>query len=326
MIVIKREQQNNMVVSISQHKTLPNPSYLFSFTHILSKEKVQFYPENISTNNLRYDEFTFYEGEAPSGYTGSIPYIHFPYPGQYYYSVLEMFNTGTTNPLYAFEKLEEGRCVVEDLTIPQPYSFVYTQGNPTNKNFIYYKPGTNIQNLIVSLNYDTTALNPSGSTYIGLYPNFVIKNNTTGVIKTLQNTLYNENLCNTYESASANTAQIEIILGTGGTSYSFYLDPDQTTGYGYSWDTAELTGITYSNFGLGSDPLYYSASTELFYSDGSSSSSTTQTSFYIDPNSVETFSFELIGNAAGCLITNYILFESGDIFQAENGDLIEYEY
>ena len=276
---------------------------------------------------MRYDEFTFYEGEAPVGYSGSTPYVHFPYPGQYYYSVYEMFNTGTTNPAYAFEKLEEGRCVVEDLTIPKPYSYVYRDGNVNNSNWIYYKPGTNTKNLIVSFNYNSFAPDITGSTYIGLYPNLIVKNETTGVVKTIENNLYNLNTCGTYEAVSGDTSQIEIITGSGGTTYSFYLDPDQVVGYGYNFSSTTLTGITYSNFGIGSDPLYYSASTTSYFSDGSSSSSTTQTAFYIDPSSVKTINFTLQGNAAGCIAqTYYILFENNDIFTAENGDLIEYEH
>jgi len=85
MLNIQRNQNNKVVVSVSRHKTLANPNYLFSFQHILSKEKVQFFPKNISTSVNRYDEFEFNEGLEPAGYTGDVPYVIFPYPGQYYY-------------------------------------------------------------------------------------------------------------------------------------------------------------------------------------------------------------------------------------------------
>ena len=107
MLRIQRNQQNNLVVSVSRHKTIPNPQYLFSFEHIMSKEKVRFFPKNISTTQNRYDEFTFWEGQEPSGYSGDVPYEIFPYPGQYYYSVYECFTQNSTDPRYAFDKLEE---------------------------------------------------------------------------------------------------------------------------------------------------------------------------------------------------------------------------
>jgi len=136
MLRIQRNQNNKLVVSVSNHKTISSPNYLFSFQHILSKEKVQFFPKNISTSTNRYDEFEFNEGVEPAGYTGDTPYEIFPYQGQYFYSVYEMFNDNSTNPQYAFDKLEEGRAVVEDDSVVEPYEYTYISTNEENENFI----------------------------------------------------------------------------------------------------------------------------------------------------------------------------------------------
>ena len=49
MILLKKGQLNKMAVSASQNKLLSNPVYLFSFQHIMSGDKVIFYPENITS-------------------------------------------------------------------------------------------------------------------------------------------------------------------------------------------------------------------------------------------------------------------------------------
>jgi hypothetical protein len=71
-----------MVVTVSQNSELTNPEYLFSFTHIFSKENVTFIPADISMHKNRYDEFYFVEG------TG-LGEIDFPYEGLYLYSISE---------------------------------------------------------------------------------------------------------------------------------------------------------------------------------------------------------------------------------------------
>ena len=59
MLLIKTGQTNTMVVTVSQNSTISNPQWLFSFTHIFSKDNVTFIPTDISTHKNRYDEFEF---------------------------------------------------------------------------------------------------------------------------------------------------------------------------------------------------------------------------------------------------------------------------
>ena len=136
MLYIKRGQTNNMVVSVSQHKTLANPFYLFSFQNILSNTFVRFYPQNTSTNTDRYDQFTFVETATPlSGQTP--PQETFEYEGQYYYSIYEMVSSATTNPQYATSKLEEGRAFVSGQTVGSFYPDTFISDNEINENYIF---------------------------------------------------------------------------------------------------------------------------------------------------------------------------------------------
>jgi hypothetical protein len=110
MLIIRKNQTNDLVVTVSMNKTLPSPFYLFSFQHITSKERVSFIGETITTNS-RYDKFRFVEGTT-TNLSLTPPQVNFEYLGQYYYSVYEQLGSGNTNPALAYNKLEEGRAIV----------------------------------------------------------------------------------------------------------------------------------------------------------------------------------------------------------------------
>ena len=111
MLIIRKNQVNNIIATVSMNKTLPNPYYLFSFQNIASKERISFIPEVI-TSNVRYDKFRFIE-------TGNVnlsaipPQVWFGNDlGQWYYSIYEQVSSGNTNIALAYNKLESGRAIL----------------------------------------------------------------------------------------------------------------------------------------------------------------------------------------------------------------------
>lgn len=110
MLIIRKNEVNNPIATVSMNKTLSNPYYLFSFQHIASKERVSFVPQVI-TSNCRYDKFRFTETFS-TNLSVTPPEVHFPYLGQYYYSIYEQIGSGNTDPALAYNKLESGRAVV----------------------------------------------------------------------------------------------------------------------------------------------------------------------------------------------------------------------
>lgn len=137
MIYIKRGETNDIVTTCSLNKEYPgSPYYLFSFTHILSKEVVRFYPQNISTHTNRYDEFRFIEG-VNENLNAVPPIVTFPYEGQYYYSIFEMVNSGSTNPSTAYNKVEEGRAYVSGNTQDVSFYTEFISSNEDNDNYIF---------------------------------------------------------------------------------------------------------------------------------------------------------------------------------------------
>lgn len=246
MLLIKRNSLNEIVVTVSQHKTLASPNYLFSFEHILSKEKVRFYPKNISTSTERYDEFTFFEGEEPLGYTGDTPYILFPFDGQYYYGVYEMVTTASTNPSYAFDKLEEGRAVIEDDTNPAEFS-LYTAGNETNQNFIYYGDDYNKDFFLFRMYSVRNNLSLSRpSEWSDIYPPITITNGYTGVEEKYNYSATTFNICG--NPSWFTTEEFYIPFKTGSTgSFRVEVTTGDTLTYGYSAASVNLNAV-YSGF------------------------------------------------------------------------------
>lgn len=110
MLIIRKNQTNNLIATVSMNKTLPNPFYLFSFQHIASKERISFFPQVI-TSNIRYDKFRFVEAPT-TNLTTTPPQVFFEYLGQYYYSIYETITSASTDPSLAYNKLESGRAWV----------------------------------------------------------------------------------------------------------------------------------------------------------------------------------------------------------------------
>lgn len=136
MLYIKRGQTNKMAVTLTQNAIEGQPHFwLFSFENILSKETINFFPEDITTSPQRYDEFMFVETDNPV--SGQIPpQVKFEYEGDYYYRVYQMASTGSTNPSNALGLIEEGRALVSGDTIGVFYS-QFISDNEDNNNIIF---------------------------------------------------------------------------------------------------------------------------------------------------------------------------------------------
>lgn len=133
MLIIKTNQPNTLVVTVSQNSELTNPEYLFSFTHIFSKQSVSFIPVDISTHKSRYDEFYFVEGTG----VGQIP---FPYQGQYLYAIYEQpAGSGNLNPALAYNVVENGDAQVfpsTASTMESQYD-IFISSDEENSNIIF---------------------------------------------------------------------------------------------------------------------------------------------------------------------------------------------
>jgi len=121
MILLKSNQLNKIVVTLTQNTTVCDPEYLFQFIHIFSKKEVDFILPDVSPHPTRYNQFEFVEGQG----VGEIP---FPYEGQYnYYAYAQPFGSGNLNPLLATELVENG--IAE---------FIVVSADTTNENYFEF--------------------------------------------------------------------------------------------------------------------------------------------------------------------------------------------
>ena len=134
MILIKKGQTNNISLSVSLNRTIENPYYLFSFTHIQSKNQINFIPKVILIND-RYDEFRFVEAPT-TNLSLDPPQVYFQYDGQYWVEVYEQTSSGNTDPSQSGQMLWDGRGVIEDPAVQSPY-YQWTSNNEDNANFIF---------------------------------------------------------------------------------------------------------------------------------------------------------------------------------------------
>jgi hypothetical protein len=134
MILLKTNQVNTMVVTVSQNATIPNPEWLFSFTHIFSKQQVRFIPTDISSHKVRYDEFIFTEGNG-------VGKIQFPYEGEYTYGIYQnaVGNYGNLNPAQSQGIIETGTAllVAQSATTTNDYYVEYISNDEFNSNYIF---------------------------------------------------------------------------------------------------------------------------------------------------------------------------------------------
>jgi hypothetical protein len=134
MLIVKANQPNYLVVTVSQNSELPNPEYLFSFTHIFSKQKVNFIPLDVSTHKSRYDEFYFVEGSG-------VGEVRFPYEGQYVYTIYEQpAGSGNLNPALSTNAVEYGDAtlfIASATTSASEWNVVFVSPNENNSNVIF---------------------------------------------------------------------------------------------------------------------------------------------------------------------------------------------
>lgn len=110
MLVINKNTNNNLIVTLQEKVTLANPYYLFVFQSDVTGEKVSFLQSNISTHTDRYDEFLITERSTnlnPS--SGTIEFLPI---GSWTYKVYEQSSSTNLNEAEAGTLLETGQAKV----------------------------------------------------------------------------------------------------------------------------------------------------------------------------------------------------------------------
>jgi hypothetical protein len=120
MIYIIRNTTNQVVLTLTESVTIPNPFFIFSFQPLATLNEYQpliyFTTLDLSNYCNRYNLFEIVEDDNGSTNGGNDIPLYLK-PGQYQYKVYQS-TTDSLNPNTFGSLLEEGKMVVGDLTQP----------------------------------------------------------------------------------------------------------------------------------------------------------------------------------------------------------------
>lgn len=120
MIYIIRNTTNQVVLTLTESVTIPNPFFIFSFQPLATLNEYQpliyFTTLDVSNYCNRYNLFEITEDDAGSTNGGNDIPLYLK-PGQYQYKVYQS-TTDSLDPNDFGSLLEEGKMVVGDLTQP----------------------------------------------------------------------------------------------------------------------------------------------------------------------------------------------------------------
>lgn len=110
MLVINKNTNNTLIVTLQEKVTLSNPYYLFVFTNDATDISVVFLQSNTSTQKERYDQFLITERSTSLNASSGI--IEFLPLGSWTYEIYEQSSSSNLNPVNAGALLETGKAKV----------------------------------------------------------------------------------------------------------------------------------------------------------------------------------------------------------------------
>ena len=129
--------ENLLYVSVSPHKTLPNPYYLLSMEHLQTGKKYQVITQNVtnvtvSPYNQRYDILKIGVFETEDRVNGT---VYIDEVGQFFYSIREQVSSTNLNPSLSGDKLEAGI-----LFFDQSFSDTFYYSGETGETYYPVEP------------------------------------------------------------------------------------------------------------------------------------------------------------------------------------------
>ena len=120
MILINKNENNTIIVTLKEKTTLDSPTYLFKFTNDITKDSVKFIATNLSSYQYRYDQFLITETSGSTNLTSGV--IELSPTGFWSYTIYEQSSTTSLDERQATGIVETGKVqVVGDPTISPKY-------------------------------------------------------------------------------------------------------------------------------------------------------------------------------------------------------------
>lgn len=110
MIVINKGQNNTIVVTLDEKRTLTAPTYLFKFTNDVTGTAVRFIAANQSAYTYRYDQFLITETSGTINLTSGV--IELSPAGFWSYVIYEQTSTTSLDEKLSTGVVETGKVKV----------------------------------------------------------------------------------------------------------------------------------------------------------------------------------------------------------------------
>lgn len=134
MILINKNENNLITITLSEKTTLSSPVYLFKFTNDITRQSVKFIANNISNYSYRYDQFLITETNGSQNFTSGV--IELSPTGFWSYDIYEQISTTNLDERLSAGIVETGKVKVMG---PETPIAVY-DNNP--KTFVSYGAGS----------------------------------------------------------------------------------------------------------------------------------------------------------------------------------------
>lgn len=120
MLVINKNANNYITVTLLEKTTLSSPTYLFKFTSDITGTIVRFIATNTSSYTYRYDQFLITETSGTTNLTSGV--IELDPVGSWSYTIYEQTSTTNLNEAEATGIVETGKVkVVGAQTFPAEF-------------------------------------------------------------------------------------------------------------------------------------------------------------------------------------------------------------
>jgi len=110
MLIINKNTNNYLRVTVTEKVTISSPYYLFVFTSDITKQEVVFLQSNSSIHQDRYDEFLITETSGTTNYSSGV--VTFLPVGSWTYQIYEQASSTNLDPTLTGGLLESGMAKV----------------------------------------------------------------------------------------------------------------------------------------------------------------------------------------------------------------------
>lgn len=134
MLLINKNANNTLILTLTEKITIPSPTFLFKFTNDLTRESVLFISANLSNQTSRYDKFLITETSGTINASSGV--INLNPTGFWKYEIFEQASPTNLLESATGAKVESGKLKVIGTATAQN---VY---NPTIRKYKGYGSGS----------------------------------------------------------------------------------------------------------------------------------------------------------------------------------------